>query len=152
MKFEKITIENFRNFENLQLKLTNKNVLFGLNDIGKTNFLCAIRFLLDREYRRNGFIDSDYFQKNISNTITITLEINIEDDSSEDRKIFSCMKGSISSTATSIYIQLKAQYVKENLCGEITLYWGSDISNLDDIPSNQAYYEVDKLFNVVYIL
>jgi putative ATP-dependent endonuclease of OLD family len=151
VKFKEITIENFRNFEYLKLNLTNKNVIFGLNDIGKTNFLCAIRFLLDRDYRRYGFLDSDYFQKNVDNTIKITLEITIEDGSDDDNKIFNNMKGIISSTATSVFIQLKANYLKESLRGEPNLYWGSDMSDLVDIPSSQAYYDIDRLFNIVYI-
>ena len=39
MKFDAVTIKNFRNFENITIDLTNKNVLFGMNDVGKTNFL-----------------------------------------------------------------------------------------------------------------
>lgn len=39
MKFEKISIRNFRNFENIEIGISNKNIFFGLNDIGKTNFL-----------------------------------------------------------------------------------------------------------------
>ena len=42
MKFEKISIRNFRNFENIEIGISNKNIFFGLNDIGKTNFLYAI--------------------------------------------------------------------------------------------------------------
>lgn len=151
VRFESISIENFRNFEKMDLELSNKNIIFGLNDIGKTNFLCAIRFLLDRDFRRNGFVDSDYYQKNIDSIIKITLKINIEDESDDDKKIIKYMKGAISSSATSVYIQLKANYAKENLCSEPNLFWGSDILNLEDIPSNQAYYEIDKLFNIVYI-
>ena len=45
MKFDAVTIKNFRNFENITIDLTNKNVLFGMNDVGKTNFLYALRFL-----------------------------------------------------------------------------------------------------------
>lgn len=44
MKFEKISIRNFRNFENIEIAISNKNIFFGLNDIGKTNFLYAMRF------------------------------------------------------------------------------------------------------------
>ena len=29
MKFDMVTIKNFRNFENISVALTNKNVLFG---------------------------------------------------------------------------------------------------------------------------
>lgn len=34
MKFDAVTIKNFRNFENITIDLTNKNVLFGMNDVG----------------------------------------------------------------------------------------------------------------------
>ena len=33
MKFESITIKNFRNFEDVKLDLSNKNIFFGLNDV-----------------------------------------------------------------------------------------------------------------------
>ena len=38
MKFETIQIRNFRNFKDIKIKLSNKNVFFGMNDVGKTNF------------------------------------------------------------------------------------------------------------------
>lgn len=49
MKFESITIKNFRNFEDVKLDLSNKNIFFGLNDVGKTNFLYALRYVFDKE-------------------------------------------------------------------------------------------------------
>lgn len=49
MKFDAVTIKNFRNFEYIAINLTNKNVLFGMNDVGKTNFLYALRFLFDKD-------------------------------------------------------------------------------------------------------
>lgn len=63
MQFINISIQNFRNFENIEVNLENKNIIFGLNDIGKTNFLYAIRFLFDRECRKNGLVESDFYQK-----------------------------------------------------------------------------------------
>lgn len=60
MKFEKISIKNFRNFENIEINVSNKNIFFGLNDIGKTNFLYALRYVFDRDIRKNGLIDSDF--------------------------------------------------------------------------------------------
>ena len=47
MRFEKVEIKNFRNFENVKIDLANKNVFFGLNDVGKTNFLYALRYVFD---------------------------------------------------------------------------------------------------------
>lgn len=46
MKFDAVTIKNFRNFENITIDLTNKNVLFGMNDVGKTNFLYRLFFIM----------------------------------------------------------------------------------------------------------
>lgn len=48
MKFESIKIKNFRNFEDIELTLSNKNIFFGVNDVGKTNFymhcgMCLIK-------------------------------------------------------------------------------------------------------------
>ena len=63
MKFDAVTIKNFRNFENITIDLTNKNVFFGMNDVGKTNFLYALRFLFDKDVRRQNFIDTDYYKK-----------------------------------------------------------------------------------------
>ncbi|MGO4548100.1 AAA family ATPase [Paenibacillus sp. 2TAB23] len=152
MKITSIDICKFRNFEDIKLDLTNKNVVFGLNDIGKTNFLCALRFLLDRDFRRNGFVDSDYYNKRTETEISITLEVNIEDETdSDNKKIYSCMKGAISSSAKVVYFQLKSTYNLETLRGEPRMYWGSEINDLEEIPSNQSYFAIDKLFNVVYI-
>ena len=49
MNFKSIAIKNFRNFKDISIELTNKNVLFGMNDVGKTNFLYALRFLFDKD-------------------------------------------------------------------------------------------------------
>ena len=46
MKFNSVIIKNFRNFEDISIDLTNKNVFFGMNDVGKTNFLYALDLFL----------------------------------------------------------------------------------------------------------
>lgn len=61
MKFLTISIKNFRNFENINIDLNNKNVFFGMNDVGKTNFLYALRYLFDREIRKKELIESDFY-------------------------------------------------------------------------------------------
>lgn len=51
MKFEKIQIRNFRNFEDVKIDLSNKNIFFGLNDVG----LSGIREFEDKltpEYQK----------------------------------------------------------------------------------------------------
>ena len=96
MQFKKISIQNFRNFENIEINLENKNILFGLNDIGKTNFLYAVRFLFDRECSKNGLIESDFFKKKIDREIEITIEIDISDSNdSDNKKIRKRMAGAV---------------------------------------------------------
>lgn len=152
MIFKHLSIENFRNFEHVNLDLTNRNIVFGLNDIGKSNFLSAIRFLLDRNFRRNGFMDSDFYNKDINREIVITLKVEIADEENDDnKKIYTMMGGAIPSGAEEIYIQLKSVYDGESLVGEPNLFWGVDLEDLEGIPSSQSYYELDKYFNVVYI-
>ncbi|MDR7076124.1 putative ATP-dependent endonuclease of OLD family [Neobacillus niacini] len=153
MILKHLTVENFRNFESVNIDLTNRNIVFGLNDIGKSNFLSAIRFLLDRNFRRNGFMDSDFYNKDTTREIVITLKIEIADDEENDdnKKIYTMMSGAIPSGAEEIYIQLKSEYNSETLMGEPTLFWGVDLDALEGIPSSQSYYDLDKYFNVVYI-
>lgn len=153
MILKSLSIKNFRNFREVELDLTNRNIIFGLNDIGKSNFLSALRFLLDRNYRRNGFMDSDFFNRDTSQSIVITLSIHITDDEEDDdnKKIYSMMKGAITSEADSVFIQIKSRYDNETLVGEPLMYWGEDVNNLQEIPSSQTFYELDKYFNVVYI-
>ena len=63
MEFSEIEIKNFRNFENIKINLKNKNIFFGLNDVGKTNFLYAFRYILDKNIRKLNLQDSDFYQK-----------------------------------------------------------------------------------------
>ncbi|WP_197204577.1 AAA family ATPase [Cytobacillus firmus] len=153
MIFKELTIKNFRSFENVKLELTNRNIIFGLNDIGKTNLLAAIRFLLDSKFRSNGLVDSDFYNKDINKEINIILKINISDDEDNDdnKKIFTMMKGAIPSEAEDIYIQLKSVFDGESLIGLPNLFWGVNKDNLEAIPSSQSFFELDKYFNVVYI-
>ena len=65
MEFSEIEIKNFRNFENIKINLKNKNIFFGLNDVGKTNFLYALRYVLDKNIRKLNLQDSDFYQKNL---------------------------------------------------------------------------------------
>ncbi|MGX5641833.1 ATP-dependent nuclease [Bacillus toyonensis] len=43
----RVTIKNFRNFKNVDVDLTNKQVILGENNIGKTNFIRALQLILD---------------------------------------------------------------------------------------------------------
>ncbi|PTF22108.1 hypothetical protein BUY31_12130, partial [Staphylococcus cohnii] len=74
-----LKVKNFRNFSDINLALNNRNIIFGMNDIGKTNLLQAIRFMFDRQIRINGFRASDYHKNDTTLPIEIVVEIDISD-------------------------------------------------------------------------
>lgn len=152
MKFETIQIRNFRNFKDIKIKLSNKNVFFGMNDVGKTNFLFALRFVFDKSIRKNGFSNSDFYNKDTSNPIEIVIKINIKDINDEDNaKIRSRIKGNIRSSQDSVYIKLEATYNESEMSADPILYWGGDLSELGEIRTRGYTTDLDSIFNVFYI-
>lgn len=151
MKFKSIKINNFRNFKSIEINLDNKNIFFGLNDVGKTNFLYALRFVFDPEVRKNNMQESDFHCKNINEKIQIIVEIDISDYDEDAQKIRAKIKGAISSEETIIYIKLLAEYNLKELNAVPILYWGGDINDLSEISQRGYYYEIDRIFNIIYI-
>lgn len=52
----RVTIKNYRNFENVDIRLSHKQVIIGENNVGKTNLLRALQLVLDP-----GFSDDDRY-------------------------------------------------------------------------------------------
>lgn len=152
MNFEKVSIVNFRNFKNIEVEVSNKNVFFGLNDIGKTNFLCALRYVFDKDIRRNGLIDSDFHEKNTKNPIEIIVTLDISDTENEDcQKLRAQLKGALLSTHDKVYIKLIAEYNSQDLSAIPILYWGGDLAHLHEMKQRGYLYELDYVFNVIYV-
>ena len=59
--------------------VANKNVFFGLNDVGKTNFLYALRYVFDKDVRKQNILDSDFHNKQLDKPIEIVVTIDISD-------------------------------------------------------------------------
>ena len=151
MKFTNITISNFRNFEEVSVELNNKNVFFGMNDVGKTNFLYAIRFVFDKEIRRNGCVESDYFQKRVSLPLKIIIKIDISDNDEDSQKLRAKIKGGLSSDDDFVYIKLEANYDEKEGYGNPILSWGGKIENLIVMNSHGNLLDIDYVFNPIYI-
>ena len=99
MKFNSVIIKNFRNFEDISIDLTNKNVFFGMNDVGKTNFLYALRFVFDKDIRKQNFSDTDYYKKKVDVPIEIVIAIDISDtENADSQKLRAKLKGAILSS------------------------------------------------------
>ena len=83
--------------------MTNKNVLFGMNDVGKTNFLYALRFIFDKDIRKQNFSDTE---------------------NADSQKLRAKLKGAILSDQDIVYIKVKADYDEKEMIGVPVLYWG----------------------------
>jgi len=152
VKFVSISIKNFRNFENIKVALSNKNVFFGMNDVGKTNFLYALRYVFDKDTRKNMFLNSDFYQKNTDNPIEIVVEIDISDVTDVDsQKLRARIKGNITSNNKIVYIMLYAEYDSNELIANPEMFWGGDLDNLSEMKTRSIYFELDYVFNPIYI-
>ena len=152
MKFESIKIKNFRNFEDIELTLSNKNIFFGLNDVGKTNFLYALRYVFDKDIRKLNLVDSDFHNKQFDKPIEIIVTLDISDvEDSDCQKLRAQLKGALQSKHSKVYIKLLAEYNKNELLALPLLYWGGDLDNLQEMKQRGYLYEIDYVFNVIYI-
>ena len=152
MKFERITIKNFRNFQDVELDLDNKNVFFGLNDVGKTNLLYALRYVFDKDIRKQNLIESDFYNKSLDALVEIIVTINISDvEDSDCQKLRAQLKGALLSSHNKVYIRLRATYDKIESLAPPRLSWGGDLGNLRDMKQRGYMYEIDYVFNVIYI-
>lgn len=152
MKFESIKIRNFRNFEDIELTLSNKNIFFGLNDVGKTNFLYALRYVFDKDIRKLNLVDSDFHNKQLDKPIEIIVTLDISDvEDSDCQKLRAQLKGALQSKHSKVYIKLLTEYNKNELLALPLLYWGGDLDNLQEMKQRGYLYEIDYVFNVIYI-
>lgn len=154
LKFIELQIKNFRNFKDVAIYLDNKNVLFGMNDVGKTNFMYALRFLLDRDIRKQGFSQTDFHRNDISRKIEITLTVDLSDyDTSEDtKKLVSQIKGArTSDNGDTFLIKLESKFDEKEMFGNPVLKWGDEIENLQEIPTRGVSSSLDNVFKVVYV-
>ena len=152
MEFKFISIKNFRNFEEVTVDLSNKNIFFGMNDVGKTNFLYALRYVFDKEVRKNELLDSDFYQKNTAEPIDIVVAIDISDVADSDsQKLRARVKGNISSGDNIVFIKLNAVYNPSELIAVPEMYWGGDLNNLGEMKAKSTYFELDYVFNPIYI-
>lgn len=152
MKFCRLCIKNFRNFENIEIDISNKNVFFGLNDVGKTNLLYALRFVFDKDIRKNNLVDSDFYNKNIDKPIEIVLTLDISDIEDKDcEKLRAKLRGTLLSSHEQVYIKLFAQYDKKEMLAIPILSWGGDLEHLQEMKQRGYMYEIDYVFNVIYI-
>lgn len=133
MRLSKVRIQNYRNFKDFEVNLSDKIVLLGENSSGKTNFIDALRLVLDRSFRpqlgENDFHNSTIISK-FRGTI-IQVDVFFEDFTSEhDEDFLAVLQGDCFCQDDPPIAQISFQYRPQ------TQY-------LDDLDSaiSPEYYE-----------
>ncbi|GAA0607715.1 hypothetical protein GCM10009001_26300 [Virgibacillus siamensis] len=151
MKLKNIKINNFRNFKEVSLDLDNKNIIFGRNDFGKTNFLYALRFLFDPTVRKNGFQITDYHKRNIDEKIIIQVELDISEQCDDNEFIRARVKGATSFSEDTLIIQIEGEFDQEKQIGNPVLKWGGAIDEMSLITQKGIISSLDNIFEVIYV-
>lgn len=105
MLIYKVRIKGFRNYKDVEISLNNSSLIIGSNNVGKTNFIYALRLLFDRSLSENDLdlLDSDFNAYSHSDKVEITAYLR---DIKEDC-LLSEFKGNISEG------KLILKYIKE---------------------------------------
>jgi putative ATP-dependent endonuclease of the OLD family len=149
MKIAKVKIVGFRNFKDITVNLSDKNLIFGANNIGKSNFIYALRLLLDRSLSENDIepADTDFYIFEDTNKFEITIYFNeILEPTSSDDCIRAKFKGKIGDDNTLI---LKYVATRNSSTGEkqYKLFEGYDDHSLTEFQSR--YYL--RVLNLEYV-
>jgi putative ATP-dependent endonuclease of the OLD family len=97
MKIASVEITGFRNFASSVVHLAEKTLFIGANDVGKTNFLYAVRLLLDRSLSDENLEPSESdFHIALDGSQSSELKILIKLTDVTEDAVISRLKGSIS--------------------------------------------------------
>lgn len=100
---EKVKLEGFRNFRKATIRFTDKTLIIGGNDVGKTNLLYGIRLLLDKSLS-DGDIEpevTDFFIDN-NGTQAESFSIKIYFSNISEDAVLSVLKGSVSDESKTV--------------------------------------------------
>ena len=131
---KKIRIKNFRNFEDIEVNTTRKNIVIGMNDVGKTNLLYALKMVFDYRVRNIDLLESDFHKKRKDIPFEIIISINIgKNDSFYSDLILSEIKNLRKSQLGNEDI-LNIKLIGDFLKG-ISMFWNVSI-DCDNIEGN----------------
>ncbi len=150
MQLKKLEIKNFRNFDNCTIDLTNKNLIFGMNDVGKSNMLYALRMLFDSRIRNIPIETTDFHKHNIDDPIEISCFVDIADDKNEySQLLIARVENACTSDSELFQIKLTSDY--NNGDSNTYLEWGTVTEPLLEIPNKGIKSLLDSIFHCIFI-
>lgn len=131
MIIDKLELINFRNFEAAEIAFKESTLIIGVNDVGKTNLIYALRLLLDKSLsdREIEPSESDFNIKS-DGTQADNFIITIHFSNIDEEAVLAVLRGHISDEGKTI---LRFTASRKNL--DYKLYAGSDIDELEEISS-----------------
>lgn len=153
MRVESVKIKNFRNFEDVEFDCTKNNIVIGLNDVGKSNLLYALRMVFDYQIRNKELIETDFFKKNISDPIEIIVKIDLSDDNVEENQKILAKIGSLNSVDKSEE-KLIIKYIgifEEHQALQWCVPYGDDLDYVDIPRAGLNQTTIDRIFKPMYI-
>lgn len=151
--FKSLILKNFRNFERINIELKDKNIILGMNDVGKSNLLHALRLVFDKKIRLEEIHSTDFHNKNDRNPIEIIVGLDISQPEKEDvQKLKARAHEAVTQEESEVfYIKLIIENRKEE--GILKqFFWGDELSALKEIKGKGVNYLIlDDVFSVIYI-
>lgn len=151
MKLRKLKIVNFRNFDDCKIELSNKNLIFGMNDVGKSNLIYALRLLFDSKARSNQIYDTDFHICDKSKPIEISCYLDISEENDFNNIIIAKADNAITDNTALFVIKLKIEFSNNQFIS--TLSWGSENEeDLIEIPMRGLNRTIlDDIFYCIFI-
>lgn len=151
MKLRKLKIVNFRNFDDCEIELSNKNLIFGMNDVGKSNLIYALRLLFDSKARSNQIYDTDFHICDKSKPIEISCYLDISEENDFNNIIIAKADNAITDNTALFVIKLKIEFSNNQFISNLS--WGSENEeDLIEIPMRGLNRTIlDDIFYCVFI-
>ena len=139
-----ICLKGFRNFKSAKINLTQKALVIGANDVGKTNLMYAIRLLLDRHLSEADLepSDGDFYAHEDTNEFEITLKLI---DVTEDC-VLAKLKGFVSNDG-ELYLVYRGRRDPITRQKSYSLHAGHKIEDLCELLARHY----TKVLNVRYV-
>lgn len=151
MKFRKLKIVNFRNFDDCEIELSNKNLIFGMNDVGKSNLIYALRLLFDSKVRNSQIYDTDFHTCDISKSIEISCYLDISSEENDfNNIIIAKADNAITDNEALFVIKFTIEFLNNQFISN--LFWGSENEELIEIPMRGLNRTIlDDIFYCIFI-
>lgn len=150
MKLRKLKIVNFRNFDNCEIELSNKNLIFGMNDVGKSNLIYALRLLFDSKARNSPIYDTDFHICDKSKSIEISCYLDISEENDFNNIIIAKADNAIIDDKELFVIRFSVEFSNSQFISSLS--WGSESDELMAVPMRGLNRTIlDDIFHCIFI-